>query len=83
MYTHPAKVSYIVSPGILKITNAMGRSFVSKEEKGSTRWAAAVGEHSGENIGNTPVCVVFVEVKSVDDTPEDITNYDRKEEVEK
>ena len=68
-HTHPPKVSYIVSGGTLRITTEGGNSFVVDEDSGDTAWMGAVGLHFGENIGTTPVRLVFVEIKSLADAP--------------
>jgi quercetin dioxygenase-like cupin family protein len=78
-HTHPAKVSYIVSGGTLKITTEAGESFIVEEEIGAASWFEAVGRHYGENIGKTPVRIVFVEIKNVDSAREDINKYRRDE----
>jgi beta-alanine degradation protein BauB len=64
-HTHPAKVSYVVSGGTLRITPAGGESFLSDEREGAATWTGALGRHFGENVGATPVRIVLVEVKAV------------------
>ena len=76
-HTHPAKVSYILSGGTLRITPETGESFVVEEKTGSTSWFEAVGKHYGSNIGQTPVRIVFVEIKAAKSTREDIKKYRR------
>jgi len=76
-HTHPAKVSYVVSGGELRITTEDGQSFDVTEKAGSATWFEAVGKHRGENIGNTPVRIVFVEIKYAPLNREDILNYRR------
>ncbi|MFQ5983518.1 MAG: cytoplasmic protein [Woeseiaceae bacterium] len=66
-HTHPAKVSYIVTGGTLRITTADGNSFVVDESTDSASWLGAIGKHHGENIGTDTVRIVFVEIKSVDE----------------
>ena len=34
------------------------------EESGSASWMTSLGEHSAENVGDTPVQIILVEVKS-------------------
>lgn len=63
-HTHPPKVSYIIAGGALRIHLQNGESFEVTEETGATHWAEALGVHSAENIGTTPVRVLIVEVKS-------------------
>ena len=68
-HTHPPKASYVVSGGTLRITLENGESFVVAETAGSAAWLGAVGLHFGENIGDTPVRIVFIEIKSIADAP--------------
>ncbi len=74
-HTHPAKASYVVSGGALKITTADGQSFIVKEKAGSATWFGAVGKHYGENVGQTPVRIVFVEIKGIEAAAEDLSKY--------
>ena len=76
-HTHPAKVSYVVSGGTLRITTETGDSFDVLEEAGSATWFEAVGRHRGENMGQKPVRIVFVEIKAADSRREDINRYRR------
>ncbi len=76
-HTHPAKVSYIVAGGSLRITPEEGESFIVEEETGSTTWFEAVGKHFGENVGTTPIRIVFVEIKEAESGREDISKYRR------
>lgn len=76
-HTHPAKVSYIVAGGSLKITPEQGESFIVEEKTGSTTWFEAVGKHFGENVGQTPIRIVFVEIKGAESGREDISKYKR------
>ena len=63
-HTHPAKVSVITSGGFLRITTSDGQSFEVQEEAGAASWMRPVGKHFAENIGDSPVQVILVEVKS-------------------
>lgn len=74
-HTHPAKASYVVSGGSLRITTEEGESFTVNEEVGSSTWFGAVGRHYGENVGNTTVRIVFVEIKELDAGKEDLSKY--------
>ena len=76
-HTHPAKVSYVVAGGSLRITPEQGESFIVEEKTGSTIWFEAVGKHFGENVGQTPVRIVFVEIKGAESGREDISKYKR------
>ena len=76
-HTHPAKVSYIVSGGSLRIHTETGETFDVEEEMGAATWFEAVGKHYGENVGETPVRIVFVEIKGANSGREDINKYRR------
>lgn len=62
-HTHPAKVSYVVSGGTLRVTMSDGRSIVVDEKAGDTTWSEPVPRHFVENLGSTPVKTILVEVK--------------------
>ena len=81
-HTHPAKVSHIVSGGTLRITIDAGESFLVEEETGSTSWFQAVGLHYAENVGETSVRIVFVEIKQSESDREDINKYRRDKNEE-
>jgi quercetin dioxygenase-like cupin family protein len=74
-HTHPAKVSYVVSGGSLRITTQEGESFVVEEITGSTTWFGAVGRHYGQNVGETPVRIIFTEIKNIVAEEEDLDKY--------
>ena len=63
-HTHPAKVSYVVSGGQLRIHLADGTSFLSEEAQGTAVWMDALPRHYAENVGKTDVKIVLTEVKS-------------------
>lgn len=67
VHTHPAKVSYTVEGGSLRITQADGTSFVDTSTAGETTWNPARASHYAENVGTTPVRIVLFEVKRIDD----------------
>jgi quercetin dioxygenase-like cupin family protein len=54
-HTHPAKVSYVVSGGQLRIHLADGTSFLSEEAAGTAVWMDALPRHYAENVGKTDV----------------------------
>jgi quercetin dioxygenase-like cupin family protein len=76
-HTHPAKVSHVGSGGRLRITTQAGESFLVEEETGSTTWFQGVGLHYAENVGETVVRIVFVEIKQAKSDVEDINKYRR------
>ena len=63
-HTHPPKVSYVVSGGRLLIHTKEGESFEADEATGAASWDEARGWHYVENIGDTPVRILLVEVRS-------------------
>ncbi len=67
-HTHPAKVSVVVTGGTLLISTAEGESFEVMEETGSASWMTSLGEHFAKNVGDTPVQIILVEVKSASTT---------------
>ncbi len=74
-HTHPAKVSYVISGGVLRITLANGESFVVEEKTGSTSWFGAVGKHNAKNVGDTPVHIIFVEIRQMESEQDDLDRY--------
>ena len=69
-HTHPAKVSYVVEGGELRIHLADGTSFLSTEGQGTATWMDALPRHYAENTGKTPVRIVLVEVKRAESKQE-------------
>lgn len=63
-HTHPPKLSYVVSPGTLRITTQNGESFLTEEVDGNAAWMDALGLHYAENVGETRVRIILVEVKA-------------------
>lgn len=62
-HTHPAKSSYVVSGGKLKVFLKNGESIIADEKKGTASWMDYVGEHYVENIGDKTVKIVYTEIK--------------------
>ena len=65
-HTHPAKSSYVVSGGKLKVYLENGQTIIADEETGTASWRDYVGKHYVENIGNTTVTIVLTEIKSLE-----------------
>ncbi len=63
-HTHPPKMSYVLSGGTLRITTEDGPSFLTEEGQGAASWMEALGRHYAENVGQTPVRILLVEVKA-------------------
>ena len=61
-HAHPDSVMYTLSSFERKLIAADGRSRDVTLEAGQVRWLDAQ-VHSGENIGDTPTHVLFVELK--------------------
>jgi len=76
-HTHPAKTSYVVNGGKLKITTDTGESFTVDEETGTATWFGAVGLHTAENVGDTPVHIVFVEITALETSRDNASKYKR------
>jgi quercetin dioxygenase-like cupin family protein len=64
-HTHPAKSSYVVSGGKIKVYLENGETIIVDEVAGTTSWMGYVGKHYVENIGNTTIKIVLTEVKAV------------------
>jgi len=65
-HTHPAKSSYVVSGGKLKVYLENGETIIADEKTGTASWMDYVGKHYVENIGNTTVTIVLTEIKSLE-----------------
>ena len=65
-HTHPAKSSYVVSGGRIKVYLENGEVLIFDEKAGTADWGDYVGKHQVENIGNTTVTIVLTEIKSLD-----------------
>jgi len=65
-HTHPAKSSYVVSGGQLKVYLENGETIMADEENGTASWMDAVGKHYVENVGTTPVKIILTEIKSLE-----------------
>jgi len=64
-HTHPAKSSYVVSGGKIKVYLENGETIIVDEVAGTASWMGYTGKHYVENIGNTTIKIVITEVKSV------------------
>lgn len=65
-HTHPAKSSYVVSGGQLKVYPENGEIIMAEEKEGTASWLNAVGKHYVENIGKTPIKIILTEIKSLE-----------------
>lgn len=64
-HTHPAKSSYVVSGGKIKVYLENGETIIVDEVAGTASWMGYTGKHYVENIGSTTIKIVLTEVKSV------------------
>ena len=64
-HTHPAKSSYVVSGGKIKVHLENGETILVDEVAETASWMGYVGKHYVENIGNTTIKIILTEVKSV------------------
>jgi len=64
-HTHPAKSSYVVTGGKLKVYLEDGSNIIADEEAGTASWSEAVGKHYVENVGTTPVTIILTEINSL------------------
>ena len=63
-HTRPARVSYVMSGGTLRITRADGTSAVADERQGTAQLMNTSGRYFATNVGRTPVRIVVTEVKN-------------------
>lgn len=64
-HTHPAKSSYVVSGGKIKVHLENGETILVDEVAETASWMGYVGKHYVENIGSTTIKIIITEVKSV------------------
>ena len=69
-HTHPPKLSYVLAGGTLRISPEGAEPFLSEEETGATHWSERLGRHDAENVGETTVRILLVEVKAAAKTGE-------------
>jgi ketosteroid isomerase-like protein/quercetin dioxygenase-like cupin family protein len=64
-HTHPAKSSYVVSGGKIKVHLENGETILVDEVAETASWMGYVGKHFVENIGSTTIKMVLTEVKAM------------------
>jgi quercetin dioxygenase-like cupin family protein len=69
LHTHPSGFYYVTLPGKMKVTYAGGKSEVWDAKAGDTGWLEAEGPHTAENVGETTMGFVLIEVKSAPSEP--------------
>jgi ketosteroid isomerase-like protein/quercetin dioxygenase-like cupin family protein len=62
-HTHPAKSSYVVNGGKIKVYLENGETILVDEVAGTASWMGYVGKHYVENIGSTTIKIIITEVK--------------------
>lgn len=65
-HTHPPRVSHVISGGTLRIRLATGEVVDVTERAAETHWSGAGPLHDTENIGNTPIRILLIELKRDD-----------------
>lgn len=65
-HTHPPRVSHVISGGTLRIRMATSETFDVTDGVGETHWSDSAPLHDTENIGNTPIRILLIEVKRDD-----------------
>lgn len=63
MHEHPAGVAVFLTDHHVKFTLPDGKTEESQDKSGETRWLAA-GKHLAENLGDKPLELILVELKS-------------------
>ena len=69
MHTHPAGWFYVTQPGTMKVIHEGGKVEMWGAKAGDRGWSDAEGPHTSENVGNTTMGFVLVEVKSAASVP--------------
>jgi oxalate decarboxylase/phosphoglucose isomerase-like protein (cupin superfamily) len=70
MHTHPSGWYYVTKPGSMKVVHADGKSEIWEAKAGEAGWLNAEGPHTSENVGQTTMGFILVEVKNAPATPE-------------
>jgi hypothetical protein len=63
-HTHPNGWYYVTAPGSMKVTMADGKVTVWEPKMSESGWLQTMSQHTSENVGNTTMKYVLVEVKS-------------------
>ena len=62
-HTHPAKSSYVISGGRLKVFLENGGTIIAEEKTGTASRMEYAGKHYVENFGSTEVTILLIEIK--------------------
>jgi len=68
-HTHPAGWYYVTKPGTMKVVHAGGKVQTWQAKAGEQGWMQAEGPHTSENVGDTTMGFVLVEVKAAAKKP--------------
>ncbi len=63
LHTHLAGVAYVISGGTLRTTDANGKESIGTLETGEVHWRDGHVVHSVENVGDTELRALIVELK--------------------
>ena len=66
LHTHPHGWYYVVKPGKMKVIFADGTEAIWEAKEGEGGWIKARAAHTSENVGDTTLVYVLVEVKSAE-----------------
>ena len=66
LHTHPHGWYYVVKPGKMKVLFADGTEAIWEAKEGEGGWIKARAAHTSENVGDTTLVYVLVEVKSAE-----------------
>jgi len=66
LHTHPHGWYYVVKPGKMKVVFADGSVAIWEAKEGEGGWIKARAAHTSENVGDTTLVYVLVEVKSAE-----------------
>jgi oxalate decarboxylase/phosphoglucose isomerase-like protein (cupin superfamily) len=66
LHTHPHGWYYVVKPGKMKVVFKDGTEAIWDAKQGEGGWIKARAAHTSENIGDTTLVYVLVEVKSAE-----------------
>jgi len=63
VHTHPASWYYVTQAGRLRVTYATGKVEIWEPKVGESAWMNGEAPHSAENVGETTLQYILVEVK--------------------
>lgn len=63
LHSHPASVAYVISGGTLRTTDANGKANIGTLRAGDVHWRDGNVVHSVENVGDTELRALIVELK--------------------